>query len=103
MRLTLRFHQERIAGEGDDRVGGFTIEGNFSESSGKVAFNKTYRSHDVFYDGTWDGAMIAGTWKFKRQLRFTESHGEFEIWPEHAEESIEAQLEAQEKLEPVGV
>ncbi len=90
MRLTLRFGDRTIEGEGSDRVGAFTIRGSFSEEGGIVGFVKTYPSHPVDYKGVWDGAMIAGKWRISR---FGGS-GEFEIWPEKDDQAIERMEEA---------
>lgn len=100
MRLILRFGDETIEGEGDDFIGDFTVSGEYSVVTNGVGFTKTYRTHLVLYNGTWDGAMISGEWEFSRRMRFVVSRGGFEIWPEREEESIEEQLEIESKPNP---
>ncbi|RYG26914.1 hypothetical protein EON82_01480 [bacterium] len=104
MRLTLRFWDETVEGEGDDFIGDFTIRGEYSAVMNEVSFTKTYPTHLVLYKGSWDGAMISGEWEFSRRMRFVVPRGGFEIWPEREEESIERQLEVESKpdLQPVG-
>lgn len=89
MRLKLRFFGDGIDGGGSDRVGDFTIMGSYEPGSERVKLLKVYRSHNVDYEGTWDGSMIAGRWTFTRRIRFTENSGEFEIWPEKDDQAIE--------------
>ena len=89
MRLTLRFGETSINGEGTDLVGSFTISGRYDEATGAVEFDKPYPSHTVGYVGTWDGAMIAGRWAFRRKIRWVANEGEFEIWPEKDDQAIE--------------
>ena len=89
MRLTLRFLGEGIEGEGTDLVGAFTIQGSYDPGPERVKFLKAYRPHSVDYNGTWDGAMIAGRWNFTRRLFGVANGGEFEIWPEKDDQAIE--------------
>ena len=86
MRLTLRFGESSVQGEGSDRVGSFTVSGHHA-ASGVVGFAKVYPSHRVDYEGTWDGAMIAGRWRIGVRRAFDE--GEFEIWPEQDDLAVE--------------
>lgn len=93
MRLTLRFGEASVEGEGSDRVGDFTVSGRH-EASGAVAFGKHYGSHGVDYAGTWDGAMIAGRWRLQTWLAGRMGKGEFEIWPLRDDQAIERMEEA---------
>jgi hypothetical protein len=79
MRLTLRFHDGQIEGDGNDRVGAFRIRGEYT-AEGEVGFVKRYVLHPVEYEGKWDGQMIFGKWNI-----FRAESGEFEIWPEGEE------------------
>lgn len=87
MRLTLRFSGSNIDGGGNDPVGAFSIAGIFSEETQRVLFTKTYRTHQVEYSGQWDGHFIFGRWTIQDDY-YTEI-GDFEIWPEEANEMVE--------------
>lgn len=87
MRLTLRFGETSINGDGIDKVGDFTVSGRYAGED--VEFDKTHSSHTIGYTGRWDGDMIAGRWRFRRRMRGIENEGEFEIWPESDDEAIE--------------
>jgi hypothetical protein len=60
--LVLHFRDGRVEGSGVDIVGRFTVSGSYDER-GKVLLTKHYRSHRVYYRGTYDGeGTIHGTW-----------------------------------------
>ena len=87
MRLSLHFGETSIKGDGIDSVGDFTISGRYAQS--EVEFDKVHPSDTIAYNGVWDGAMIAGLWRFRRPMRGIVNEGEFEIWPEADDEAIE--------------
>jgi hypothetical protein len=62
--LTLRFAAGAVRGEGVDRVGPFTFEGEYDEATGAVRMVKQYLGpHAVLYVGHPDGeGSIQGTW-----------------------------------------
>ncbi len=62
--FALRFADGRATGEGRDRVGVFTFEGEYHETTGAVRLVKQYiGKHQVLYVGQPDGeGSIAGTW-----------------------------------------
>ena len=87
MRLTLRFGDSGIEGEGSDPIGPFTVSGRH-EPTAVLRFDKHYDEQAVEYHGTWNGAMISGRWSFgRREFGFANSGG-FEIWPEGDDEAI---------------
>ena len=60
----LRFADGRVAGDGRDVVGRFTVAGEYDPASGRITFVKQYLGkHRVAYVGRPDGeGSIAGTW-----------------------------------------
>lgn len=91
MAFRLRFQGHRIDGDGSDRDGPFTLEG---ENDGTdVYLIKAYPWLIVRYDGRWNGSFVAG-----RSTIGPLAHGEcgsFEMWPEAEEQRLEARaLEA---------
>lgn len=62
--FVLRFAAGRVTGRGHDRVGPFTFEGEYHETTGAVRMVKQYTGkHQVLYVGQPDGeGSIAGTW-----------------------------------------
>lgn len=98
MRLTLTFREQYIEGKGSDRVGPFHIRGLYTAETESVSFVKSYPTHAIDYAGTWDGSMIFGHWELRRRLRFTADRGEFEIWPEREEETVERATEQMEAV-----
>ena len=62
--LTLHFSAGAVSGEGRDRVGPFTFDGEYNESTGEVRMVKQYLGrHTVLYVGHSDGeGSIQGTW-----------------------------------------
>lgn len=76
MELRLTFADGRMAGEGRDRSGPFTIDGAYSPADGKCAFTKQYPEHVVQYAGYNEGKGIWGVWTL------SDLTGGFHIWPE---------------------
>lgn len=97
MRLKITFSRVYLEGGGTDNIGRFSVSGSFNPESGSVTFLKRYSSHQVHYDGAWDGSMISGGWKIYDG--FFLSLGDFEIWPESLdEESVFEEREEPEIL-----
>jgi hypothetical protein len=88
MRLQLQFTPASVAGGGRDFVGGFVIHGVTSPAGG-VQFAKRYSTHLVYYQGTWDGTLIAGRWTMLQPDEDFVDEGEFEIWPDGEEMGLE--------------
>jgi hypothetical protein len=64
MDLSLAFNHGRMAGDGGDDVGRFTIKGRYDSSSRECFWMKTYPgSHVVFYWGYREGKGIWGRWE----------------------------------------
>jgi hypothetical protein len=61
--MTLRFDQGQLEGEGQDCVGRFVIDGNYTDQ-GEVSFIKEYvGSHSLLYEGRVDAlGLIIGEW-----------------------------------------
>jgi hypothetical protein len=96
MDLHLDFSQGRIAGEGTDDIGPFSIKGKFDAATRECHWTKSYvGAHDVFYRGFREGKGIWGTWEITIQ-----DHGGFHIWPRRAGEGDEA-IETSQQTEPV--
>jgi hypothetical protein len=81
MEILLTFAGGRMTGEGRDRVGKFTFEGDYNVVDGKCMWVKKYLGkHAVRYNGFNEGKGIWGTWELRwQQFHFT---GGFHIWPE---------------------
>src|SRR5262249_27928277 len=68
--MTLEFADGMIRGDGKDRLGKFTIEGEYRVEQGvtRVGWIKTYEgAHSVLYLGTFDGTRIAGGWRIRHE------------------------------------
>lgn len=89
MGMTLRFESGRVWGEGIDQIGPFDFSGKY-DLEGLVDMKKRYMTHHIRYRGKWDGQMIFGQWNLGKW-----DDGEFEIWPEEEEKSIEMELQIQ--------
>jgi hypothetical protein len=77
MELHLTFAAGRMSGEGRDKVGAFTVDGEYDAASGRCRFTKRYvERHAVQYAGFNEGKGIWGTWKLD------DVTGGFHIWPE---------------------
>jgi hypothetical protein len=77
MELRLTFADGHMSGDGRDRVGEFSIAGEYDAATGKCSFTKQYRrKHAVDYSGYNEGKGIWGTWKLE------DATGGFHIWPE---------------------
>src|SRR5262249_125978 len=89
MRLTLRFDEGRIEGEGDDCIGPFTFRGHY-DAQGNVSMVKQYiGQHRLSYQGTYDGeGTIFGRWVYSPSWT-----GAFAMRLEEAEPEGEAILE----------
>ena len=81
MRLSLRFADGVVRGEGDDLVGKFSIWGRYNGQNGRVRLRKQYAGqHHVDYAGMneGDGQWLWGLW------HLGSDRGGFHIWPEEA-------------------
>lgn len=78
MRLRLVFADGRVTGNGSDESGSFTVAGTYRADGARLV--KGYATHQVHYDGRWDGASLAGPWVIRYE--FGTDRGEFEMWPE---------------------
>ncbi len=103
MKLRLYISGEIVSGEGEDELGGFVVHGNYWPATEAVKFRKRYPTHDVEYNGTWDGAMISGLWRIRARKGVYADKGGFDIWPDTEEEAIESFTETVEDRVPVGV
>jgi hypothetical protein len=80
MELFLQFGRDRIAGEGDDPVGKFTITGQYDTKTGKCSWAKKYvGQHSVEYTGESRARGIIGHWRIAGMPIFWS--GPFFIWP----------------------
>jgi hypothetical protein len=76
--MTLEFADGIIRGDGADRVGDFTIEGEYrvEARATRMGWIKTYeRAHSVLYLGTFDGDRIVGKWRVRQR------RGRFALYP----------------------
>ncbi|MBI1830148.1 MAG: hypothetical protein HYR84_01700 [Planctomycetes bacterium] len=97
MELHLTFQAGVMTGEGRDRVGEFTLRGQYSLADGKCHWTKRYLGkHDVFYKGFNEGKGIWGVWEIGKIHR-----GGFHIWPEGFGEPTDDYLSAEAEL-PAG-
>jgi hypothetical protein len=59
--------QGNIRGGGEDTVGPFDIMGSFNNNATAVRFAKKYKgkhTHTIYYEGSFNGKAIEGTWGF---------------------------------------
>jgi hypothetical protein len=92
MELTLSFAAGHMTGTGQDRVGAFTFDGNYSTADGKCEWVKQYlRAHAITYRGFNEGKGIWGTWEL-RDLGGIYTGG-FHIWPEGMPDPTQPRLE----------
>ncbi len=77
MSLELTIAKGHLKGKGEDRVGLFSIRGDYQDNL--VTLTKNYGKSNIFYEGQWNGAMISGQWTLKTKHQTEE--GIFEIWP----------------------
>lgn len=84
IKLSLRFDDGSIVGDGGDPGGRFQVSGIFSPDTQRVLFSKEYQWQIVDYSGIWDGRLIYGKWTLHDE-EYSEQ-GEFEIWPDHGDE-----------------
>jgi hypothetical protein len=93
--LELTFSQGEMTGNGDDRVGQFTIAGQYDLRSGDCSWTKQYIGrHRIAYRGTNNGRGIWGVWELPQLWGLFIDRGGFHIWPEGADvtdESAEAE------------
>jgi hypothetical protein len=84
MELRLTFQAGSVVGEGRDKIGNFTMHGNYDLTSGRCVWQKSYTGlHDVYYVGFNEGKGIWGTWEIPvGPATATRLHGGFHIWPE---------------------
>jgi hypothetical protein len=77
----LNFRNQRMWGEGRDKVGKFVIEGKYDLQDGKCHWLKTYiAQHVVHYNGYNEGKGIWGVWEIPNNLSINWKGG-FHIWP----------------------
>lgn len=80
MNLSLHFSDGKIAGEGDDVVGEFSVAGHYRLAEGDCAWTKQYAGqHAVEYEGAFRQGGIVGTWRIDGQPE--DWCGPFFIWP----------------------
>jgi hypothetical protein len=80
--MNLRFADGQITGRGSDRVGPFTIDGEYETDTGKCAWTKKYiGKHSVAYRGVNDGRGIWGVWEIRILWGWYQDRGGFHIWP----------------------
>lgn len=97
-RLTLTFANGRIGGSGTDPAGPFDLSGTY-DTTGAVAWTKSYGTHRVFYDGSaTEGDGIPGTWSIKGAGGIAMDTGQFHIWPD---EVAMEEAKSLRKQEPV--
>jgi hypothetical protein len=89
MRLTLRFDDGLIEGQGDDCIGPFTFRGRY-DTQGNVSMVKQYiGKHRLHYQGTYDGeGTISGRWSYSPSWT-----GAFALRLEAAEVDADAAVE----------
>jgi hypothetical protein len=94
MDLHLTFSDGHIAGDGNDNVGRFLINGRYNIADRECEWTKTYPgSHEVIYRGFREGKGIWGTWQIPPLSR-----GGFHIWPRGAGGSVEESRKAEADL-----
>ncbi len=72
-----------LRGEGQDRVGRYTIEGTYDVATGKCEWIKQYiGKHRVAYRGVNDGQGIWGVWEIRVLGDLYIDRGGFHLWPE---------------------
>jgi hypothetical protein len=109
MNLQLTFANGVVRGGGADRVGDFTMSGNYDLKNGDCSLVKCYDgAHSVVYEGRneGDGLWIWGLWNIRNFDR-----GGFHLWPEGEDDPTGRKLkevkdvpadEKRVRLEPVG-
>jgi hypothetical protein len=100
MELTLNFADGQMSGDGQDRVGRFTVAGTYSTTDGKCNWVKQYlKAHALTYRGFNEGKGIWGTW----ELIWSGSvfTGGFHIWPDGTPDPTRPRL-AEEADVPLG-
>ncbi|HEY7086654.1 MAG TPA: hypothetical protein VH518_01115 [Tepidisphaeraceae bacterium] len=109
MSLSLTFAQGKVVGEGCDRVGEFTISGEYDLRNGGCTLHKHYvGAHSVLYEGKNenDDQWIWGLWSIRSLDR-----GGFHLWPAGEDDPTGPELSAAKelvlerprlRLEPVG-
>jgi hypothetical protein len=85
MTLTFILGDRSLEGRGVDEVGAFEIVGVYSRSRDSVQFIKSYRTHEILYEGTWDGHRLRGQWVIQGYSRSWWSAlygycGSFDLW-----------------------
>ena len=90
MELQLTFAGGNLRGEGRDRIGEFTILGQYDVKSAEVVFTKTHPTHEVFYRGWAElDKGIWGLWKLPHD------RDGFHIWPKGMEDPTGSKLKAE--------
>jgi hypothetical protein len=101
MAVHLQFDDTRISGHGADRDGSFSFSGTYHPRTNLVEMTKRYPELNVHYRGTWDGQMIAGTWRFAVFIppnTLLGDTGDFELWPQTEEPGVETLMETREEV-----
>jgi hypothetical protein len=73
----------RLTGKGSDRVGAYTIDGEYDLVTGRCEWTKQYiGKHSVAYRGVNDGNGIWGVWEIRQLGGLYVDRGGFHLWPE---------------------
>lgn len=82
MHQYLEFAENKMTGEGTDRVGPWTLTGILDPDSQQASWVKSYvGKHDVNYSGKISDKGIVGVWDIRGV-----TDGPFHIWPQHLTE-----------------
>ncbi len=83
MDMQLTWADGKLTGKGSDRVGSYTIDGEYESDTGKCAWTKKYIGrHSVMYRGVNDGHGIWGVWEIRQLGGLYQDRGGFHIWPQ---------------------
>lgn len=96
MTVELAVREQKMTGEGEDQIGTFTIEGQYTPETGAVRFIKSYADHAFNYRGMYDPPRgIWGLWEpvsedsdsghFFRKI----VTGYFYIWPKNEDNPVD--------------
>jgi hypothetical protein len=98
--LDLMCRNGDLVGRGKDRVGPFTIDGEYDLETGQCEWIKKYTGkHSVAYRGVNDGRGIWGVWEIRLLGGLYVDRGGFHIWPEGSDVSEESDRTEQAVLE----
>ena len=98
--LDLACQAGRLTGTGHDRVGPYTVDGNYELESGRCEWTKQYLGkHAVEYRGVNDGHGIWGVWEIRQLCGLYVDRGGFHLWPEGTDVSEESERTEQAVLD----